>query len=309
MFGAKKEVALKIAFALALSAGTVLLIAASIQAISILAEVGLHDIFSEIHLSGDTKVQLALYLTFPMLGASFIFWGGSQTLKGLTKRGGVISLCGAILGLIGLFLPHSFGFDLRTENLFGTVLAVIFTGALSIISFRTPSIQVKKGPILTTIEVATAGIFSAMTAVLTGLVGGVLPSPTGGYTHLGDTIIFMAALLFGCKVGAAAGVIGSVVADLYVGYSRWFVSVPAHGVEGALAGLAKGKRTLVQVILCALGGSIMATVYFYVNIFIKGYPVAIISYARDLIGQVGSSMVLGIILTKIVEKTLPQLKR
>ena len=305
----REEISLKAAFIIGATAGAILLAASSIQATSILIESGFHDIFSEIHLGSHIKVQLALYLTFPMLGASFIFWGSSQIMKGLTKRGSFLSLCGGILALISLFLPQSFGFKLSLENLFGTIIAAALTVALSLISFRTPSVHVKGGPVLTTTEVATVGIFSAMTAVLTGLVGGVLPSPTGGYTHLGDTIIFMAALLFGCKVGAAAGIIGSVVADLYVGYSRWFVSIPAHGIEGALAGLARGKSTVMQIILCALGGFIMATVYFYVNIFIKGYPIAIISYVRDLIGQAGTSIVFGVILTKIVEKTLPQLKR
>jgi len=53
----------------------------------------------------------------------------------------------------------------------------------------------------------------------------------------------------------------------------------------------------------------MATTYFYVNIFIKGYPVAVISYMRDLFGQAGISIVLGIIVTRFVQKAFPKLKR
>lgn len=305
----QKGIKVKIAFALALVAGIVLLITASIQAVSMLAELGFHDVFSKISLGDEAKVQLALYLTFPILGATFILWGGFQILKGLTKRAGTLSIGGLILSLVGLPLSQSFGFSLCSETIVGTALAITLAGVLSIIGFKTPQIQVKKGPVLTAIEVATVAIFSAMTAVLTGMVGGFLPSPTGGYTHIGDTVIFMAALLFGYKVGAVAGVIGSVVADFYVGYSRWFVSIPAHGIEGALTGLAKGKHTVIQVLFCIFGGFIMATVYFYINIFIKGYPVAIISYARDLFGQAGISVVLGILLTKTVQRILPQLKR
>lgn len=309
MSEAQKGTKIKIAFTLALIAGTILLIAASIQAVSMLAELGFYDIFSEITLSDGAKVQLALCLTFPVLGATFMLLGGFQILKGLTKRAGMLSIGGIILSLVGLPLSHSFGFGLRSETIVGTALAIILAGILSIIGFRTPQIQVKKGPFLTAVEVATVAIFSAMTAVLTGMVGGFLPSPTGGYTHIGDAIIFMAALLFGYKVGAVAGVIGSVVADLYVGYSRWFVSIPAHGIEGALTGIAKGKHTVIQILFCIFGGFIMATVYFYVNIFIKGYPVAIVSYARDLFGQAGVSVVLGILLTKAVQRILPQLRR
>jgi len=65
----------------------------------------------------------------------------------------------------------------------------------------------------------------------------------------------------------------------------------------------------VQVILCALGGFIVASVYFYVKTLVKGYLVALISYFRDLIGQVGVSIVLGITLTKITEKMLSHLER
>ena len=54
-------------------------------------------------------------------------------------------------------------------------------------------------------------------------------------------------------------------------------------------------------------GFVMATVYFFVNVFIKGYPIAIISYVRDLFGQALVSIILGLVLTKASEKALPSL--
>lgn len=297
------------AFGLALISGIALLVSASLQAMSILSELGFRDVFLPVRLSGDAPVKIALYLTFPMLGAAFLFWGGLQISKRLKKWAAAFSISGIVLSLIGLPVPQILGFGLRPESLVGTVISVVLAGVAMILSIKTPEVEAKKEPVLASIEVATVGIFSAMTAVLTGMVGAFIPSPTGGYTHIGDTAIFMAALLFGSKVGAAAGVIGSVVADFYVGYSRWFVSIPAHGIEGAFAGFGRNKSTAVRVIVCLFGGFVMASVYFYVNIFIKGYPVAIISYARDLVGQVGVSTVLAIVLTKVVEKILPQLKR
>jgi len=109
-------------------------------------------------------------------------------------------------------------------------------------------------------------------------------------------------------VGAITGVIGSVAADLWVGYPRWFVSIPAHGLEGLIAGLGRGRSLLTQVVLCVVGGVVMASVYFYVNIFIKGWALAIISYARDTVGQAGVSLILGIILTRAVQRILPRFK-
>lgn len=307
----QRGIKVKGALALALVAGIILLATASIQVTSMLAELGFNDIFSEIKglISDSATVQLSLYLTFPMLAVTFIVWGGFLIWRGLTKRGGIVSIGGMIFSLVALPLPRSFGFGIRPESLVGTALTIVFAGIQSIIGFTIPQIKVKRAPFLSSVEVATVAVFSALTAMVTALIGGLVPSPTGGYTHIGDAVIFMAALLFGYKVGALAGVIGSVVADFYLGYPRWYVTIPAHGLEGALPGFAKGKHIAIQVLLCALGGFIMATVYFYVNLFIKGFPIAIISYARDLFGQAGVSMVLAIVLTKIVQRALPQLRR
>ena len=87
------------------------------------------------------------------------------------------------------------------------------------------------------------------------------------------------------------------------------MTVLAHGTQGFVAGLGKGRNTVTQVVLLAFSGFVMSTTYFFVNIFIKGYPVAIISYARDLFGQSLVSIILGLLLTKAVEKSLPSLLR
>ena len=42
-----------------------------------------------------------------------------------------------------------------------------------------------------------------------------MPVPfTRGYIHLGDSMIFIAAILFGWRVGALAGGLGSALADV-----------------------------------------------------------------------------------------------
>ncbi len=53
----------------------------------------------------------------------------------------------------------------------------------------------------------------------------------------------------------------------------------------------------------------MATMYFLVNVFIKGLPVAIISYARDIFGQTLFSTILALLVMKAVERMLPHLVR
>jgi uncharacterized membrane protein len=155
-------------------------------------------------------------------------------------------------------------------------------------------------------EVALIAVLSAAYAAAILLL--VIPSPTGGYTHFGDFVVFAAALLFGCKVGSFAGAIGAVAVDLFTGYPRWFVSIPAHWLEGLVPGLAKNKPFTLQAVSCMIGGFLMATTYFVVNIYVKGLALAAISYARDLFVQAGISTVLALTVVKAVKKALPTLK-
>ena len=65
-----------------------------------------------------------------------------------------------------------------------------------------------------------------------------IPVPfTQGYIHGGDSMIFLAAMLFGWKIGALAGGIGSSLADLLGGYAHWALpTLLIKSVMGALAG-------------------------------------------------------------------------
>jgi len=293
---------------LALGSAALQLMVASIQAASMLTELGFTSIFSNVSMSDAAKIQFSLYLTVSVLGAIAVILGGLTIRRGQPRLGGVASSLGIVFSLASLALLRNFGFVLSPITIAGTVLAVVMMASVSITGLKAALVEAPHVPLLTTVEVSTTAIFSAMTAVLTITTGQVMPSPTGGYTHIGDTAIFLAALLFGSKVGTFTGAIGSVVADLYVGYPRWYVSIPAHAIEGAIAGLGRKKGTTWQVALCAAGGVLMATTYFYMNVFIKGFPIAIISYARDLFGQAGISMILGVALAKTLRRMLPQLK-
>jgi uncharacterized membrane protein len=288
-------------------AGITGLIGGGLQASWMLKSVGVTDVFSSLSLSGSDKVNLALYLTFPAAFTAIILWAGATIMKGHTERGNFITFMAAVPGLVSLFLPSVLGYPSSTIGLALSLIGLALIGLVAYIGLKLPSAIAEERMLLSPIDIALVAVFSALTAVLTGTTGLILPSPTGGYTHVGDTAIYVAALLFGVKVGGLVGIIGPVAADLFIGYPRWFVTVLAHGAQGFVAGLGKGRNTLVQVTLLAFSGFVMSTTYFFVNIFIKGYPVAIISYARDLFGQSLVSIILGLALTKAVEKALPSL--
>ncbi|MEG0156245.1 MAG: ECF transporter S component [Anaerovoracaceae bacterium] len=83
-------------------------------------------------------------------------------------------------------------------------------------------------------QLCETGIFAAL--VFLGVFIFKIPMPLG-YTHLGDSLIFLAVLMIGGKRGAAAGAIGAGLADLAAGYAIWIL--PTALCKGALA-LAMG---------------------------------------------------------------------
>ncbi|QOJ78544.1 ECF transporter S component [Infirmifilum lucidum] len=147
---------------------------------------------------------------------------------------------------------------------------------------------------------AVVAIFSALTAALTSV--SAVPSPTRGFTHVGDTIIYLASLLFGSSAGLAVGLIGPTLADIVVGYPRWYVTLVAHGLQGYIAGMGKGKGLKVQVIAMIAAGLVMSFTYFVVNVFVKGRAPALVSLFRDTFGQTLISVLLAALLVKPLEK-------
>ena len=76
-------------------------------------------------------------------------------------------------------------------------------------------------------------LFIALGYVATTVL--MVPSPTGGYMNLGDTVVILGAYLLGPVYGAIAGGVGPALADLLSGYG---IYVPATLVIKALMGLA-----------------------------------------------------------------------
>jgi len=300
---------LRIYFIIALAAGAIELAGTIMQLNSMLQSVGIASVFTALSLSDADKVNFALFLTFAASCSAIVLWAGATIMRGYTRRGGMIAALSVVSGLASLLLPSVLGYSPSPMGLAAIALATALVGVVSLQGFRLPGAAVEKKTIMTPVEIAIVAVFSALTAVLTGSTGLMFPSPTGGYTHIGDTIIIVSALLFGVKVGGLVGIIGPVAADLFVGYPRWFVTVLAHGSQGFIAGMGRGRGIVVQAVLLVFSGVVMATTYFFVNIFIKGYPVAIISYVRDLFGQALVSIILGLILTKGAERALPSLIR
>lgn len=218
-------------------------IGSAFNLVHILHEVGVDSIFAEIDLSDEAKIHISLHLTiasisFGLLASGFIFvW------KGLTGRAGFLAAFGGILQMSFLIFAHVYGLALPFIGVSASALGIVFSLSAAMGGFSCSSAQTFRARFMSPCEIAATSVFSALAAVITIITGALVPSPTGGYTHIGDMIVFVAALLLGSKIGGFTGIVGSVVADFWLAYPRWYVSILAHGLEDLSLDLERTDRS------------------------------------------------------------------
>jgi len=142
--------------------------------------------------------------------------------------------------------------------------------------------------------------FTAFTAIMTALVALAtmiiqIPIPaTKGLFNLGDSMVYISALLFGPYVGAFAGGVGSMLSDVFTGY---VIYAPAtliiKGVEGFVVGLlsqrfrlgtfkGKSKRVLVLTGLATITYLMLVLVDLLGIVYFTGGGV-VPSWVADLV--------------------------
>ena len=88
-----------------------------------------------------------------------------------------------------------------------------------------------------TFDLVLTAILAALIFTAT-LINIKLPIGQGGLIHLGTSMLFIAAILFGPKKGALAGAIGMGLFDILGGWAIW---APTTIISRALQGLIVGK--------------------------------------------------------------------
>lgn len=92
-----------------------------------------------------------------------------------------------------------------------------------------------------TTQLCITSVFTALVCIATISFTVYVPS-TRGYFNVGETAIYMAAILFGPFVGAFAGGVGSMFADILLGYYYYApATLVVKAVEGFAVGLLSGK--------------------------------------------------------------------
>ena len=92
------------------------------------------------------------------------------------------------------------------------------------------------------LDLALAAVFTALVCVVTIIFSIYVPN-TQGFFNIGESMVFLSALLFGPFVGAFAGGIGSMLADLLLGYPHYApATLIIKACEGAIVGALKKRN-------------------------------------------------------------------
>ncbi len=91
-----------------------------------------------------------------------------------------------------------------------------------------------------TFNLAVASVSAALVYIATVFFTVSIPA-TGGYFNIGETVIYVVALLFGPLVGAFAGGVGASVADMFVAAEFAPGTFVIKACEGAIVGFLNGR--------------------------------------------------------------------
>jgi len=171
-----------------------------------------------------------------------------------------------------------------------------------------------------TLKIAVATVFTALVFVVSSQIPPIPIPATGGYFNVGETTIYVAALVFGPLVGAFAGGVGAALSDLYLGYSFFAPgTLIIKAIEGASVGFLniKLKRYIQNQTLCAViatitGGLTMVLGYFlYENLLTVLVPSLNIYAIGEVplnIGQMLVGLLIAVPIMHAILRVFPQLK-
>ena len=153
-------------------------------------------------------------------------------------------------------------------------------------------------------KLTMAGVMAALVFVMTYVPKVPVPV-TGGYVHLGDGAIFLAALLLG-PLGIPAAAIGSGLSDILGGYMVY--ALPTMLIKAAVALIAwklwKEASWLRAVIAFVLAEIVMVAGYFAFEAVMYGTAAAWAAVGPNCIQGIA-----GVVLGLVCHALYPRMKR
>jgi uncharacterized membrane protein len=129
---------------------------------------------------------------------------------------------------------------------------------------------------INTIDIVQVALMAAMAFVVTMVTQ--IPYGNKAVVHLGDVVVFVAALILGKKKGFMAAALGMCLFDLTSAYYYWApVTFIAKGMMAYIAGAIafrkdyEGDSLLNNIVACTLGGIFMIAAYYVGGVIINTF--------------------------------------
>ena len=145
-------------------------------------------------------------------------------------------------------------------------------------------------------QLVMAAIFAAAIAVTTAYILHI-PLPTGGYVHLGDALIYLAACLLPAPWAMAAGAVGAGLADLLTA-PMWVLPTLIVKALVCLPFTSKSQRVLCGRNIAAIfiSGPLSPSLYGVANVIFTGTAAAFLpQFLGTLVQAVGSGLVFAVL--------------
>jgi uncharacterized membrane protein len=195
------------------------------------------------------------------------------------------------------------------------MMLVYFTENLLSFSYNVVmSMDKERGKFGVSIKLTLATVFAALVFIVTSQIPPIPIPATSGYFNVGETIIYVAALLFGSAVGALSGGIGAMLADIYLGFGVFAPgTLVIKGIEGAIVGFLNLRlryitnRTLRAVVSVIAGGMEMVIGYFLYEQLVLGSALAFAEVPFNIV-QMLVGLAIAVPIMHAVQRVFPQLK-
>ncbi len=102
---------------------------------------------------------------------------------------------------------------------------------------------------LSPLTISAASVFASFVCIAT-IVISIRVLATEGYFNIGESVVYLSALLFGPAVGAFAGGVGSMIADLILGYPHYApATLIIKAIEGYVVGIIRRNNPKFRSLL------------------------------------------------------------
>lgn len=160
-------------------------------------------------------------------------------------------------------------------------------------------------------ELVTTALMAALVFVATFLIR--IPNPlTGGYHHMGDSIIFIAVVLLGRKNGSIAAGIGGALSDFLAGAPIWIL--PTLVIKYIMAFImgtiikANPESKKLQIAGAVTGGIFQVVAYTLVNMLLIDPKAALLTIPNEAL-QTAVGIVIFVILSSALAGPLKKIMK